>query len=198
MRARGRTAVSAVGAVLALGGLLTGCAGDAFSSGGGGAEGSSGLAGALTLNTLDAAERISLCDELKALVDEDVDQTEYRQLRCTIEAWSATSNEPDATRAAACQSRYDDCLRLSNVMVSALVACDAFVPDDADCATVSDLRECYGAWGPYVEQAIAQAGQSLPHNCVEAVMAGGVNSQLMAQTSAPRVCIQLSQTCPAP
>lgn len=183
---------------MALSALLAGCAGDAFSSGGGAGTGSSGLSGALVLNTLDVAQRGALCDELKELVDEDVDQTEYRQLRCTIEAWTATSSEPDATRATACLSRYDDCIRLSNVKVSALVDCNAFVPLDADCATVSDLRACYGAWGPYVEQAIAQAGQSLPHNCVEAEMAGGVNSQLMAQTSAPRVCIDLSQSCPSP
>jgi hypothetical protein len=143
-----------------------------------------------TLDTLSMAEREQLCRELHAEVDGTADSTRYRSWSCTSEGWTATEDAPDSVRATQCQSVYEQCLATSNLTLSSSLNCLEVVPSlNLACTTVGDLRSCYRAWGPPIEQAYALVLQDLPNNCVEAVQAGG------AITTAGSVVIDMPNEC---
>jgi hypothetical protein len=154
------------------------------------------LASNRSLDTLTPAERSDLCEEMRALVEEDVNSDLYREVRCTVAAWNGSNNAADAMRVSECQRLYQECLTTSTDRLSDVVMCMEVVALDASCANVGQLRNCYGAWGPAIQQAYDEVLRVQPRNCVEAFNAGGVSmSPMAAEASVPQSCIQLAQSC---
>jgi hypothetical protein len=146
---------------------------------------------------LSTAEQEQLCRELHAEVDGAADSTRYRSWSCTGEGWTATENAPDASRAAACQSVYEQCLATSDLTLSSSLNCREVVPSlDLACTTVGELRACYRVWGPPIEQAYALVLQDLPNNCVEAVQAGGaITNPASIVIDMPSECLDIRSDC---
>jgi hypothetical protein len=170
--------------------LLVACSGEEFRTiPVGGSAGMAGSVGDETiLSDLDATQRQTVCDEVRRLVLDRVEQTALKANSCIRIAWN---DEQAGTTT--CETSFEACMARPLAQFYEF-PCNQLFEFTDQCTSVGSLRECHFAYGQVAAMNVEDALQAGVTSCGEARAAGGPGEALMpVATRVPEPCVVACQ-----